>query len=168
MHRFCPSRLRLPAAAWLLSLTVACGAFDGTPSPTATPSAAQIMGGEIAGTYGELLEQARFTVEPRPPAPVVKEQLRVLREEYKVLLGNYACLRDTLSEAVQADVAAAFDASRERVWPPDMAWLEHAAADYDFEDTAVRPLLKELLTLDDYAFLERVSESRPGEELLCG
>ena len=168
MRRFCPSRLSLTLAALLLVVTVACGALDVSPSPTATPSAARIMGLEIAETYGELLEQARLTVEPRPPAPVVKEQLRVLREEYKVLLGNYACLRDTLSETEQADVAAEFDSNRERFRPPDMAWLEDAAGDYDFEDTAVRPLLEELLTLDDYAFLERVSESRPGEELLCG
>jgi hypothetical protein len=49
-----------------------------------------------------------------------------------------------------------------------MAWLEDAAADYDLEDPGVRPLLEELYTLGDYAFLERVAESRPGEELLCG
>jgi len=168
MHRFCPPRLRLVSATLLLVLTVACGALDGTPSPTATPNAAQIMGVEIAETYGELLEQARITVEPRPPAPVVKEQLRVLREEYKVLFGNYACLRGTLSEMEQADVAASFDASRERFRPADMSWFEDAASDYDLEDAAIRGLLEDLETLDDYAFLDRVAASRPGEELLCG
>jgi hypothetical protein len=168
MRPFCPSRLSLTLAALLLWLTAACGALDGSPSPTATPSAARIMGLEIAKTYGELLERARITVEPRPSAPEVKEQLRVLREEYKVLLGNYACLRDTLSETEQGGVASAFDSSWERLRPPDMAWLEDAAADYDLEDPGVRPLLEELYTLGDYAFLERVAESRPGEELLCG
>ena len=168
MHRFCPSRLSLTLAALLLWLTAACGAVGGSPSPTATPSANQSLGLEIAETYGRLMLHTRLIVEPRPPLARVKEQLRGLGEEFKVQFANYACLRDTMSETDQAEVAAAFDANRGRFLPDDMSWFEDAASDYDLEDSAIRERLEDIATLDDYAFLERVAVSRPGEELLCG
>lgn len=168
MRRLCPARVLLLLAAALAPVALACGALDGAPSPTATPSPAQSLGIEIAETYGRLMLQARLIVEPRPPAPEAKERLRVLREEYRLQFANYACLRDTLGADAQAAVAVAFDAQRDTFLPQDMSWLHDAASDYDFEDTAIRPILEDLLTLDDYAFLDRVASSRPGEELLCG
>ena len=165
MRPFCTSRLLLPMLAFFL---VGCGVVGGSPEPTATPSQAQSLGLEVAGTYGQLMEQMRVLVEPRQPAPEVKEELRLLGEEYKVRFGNYACLRDTLSDADQAEVATTFDANRETFLPEDMSWFEDAAGDYDFEDTAIRTRMEDLVTLDDYAFLERVARSRPGEEILCG
>jgi hypothetical protein len=169
MGSLCRIRLRLLLLAAVLSVaTIACGAIEGSPSPTPTPDAAQSMGLEIAQTYGDLLQQTRAIVEPRPYAAEAKERLRLLREEYKVHFGNYACLRDTLTTAEQQDVAAAFDANRETYIPADMAWLEDAASDYDLEDPAIRERLEEIETLHDFAFLERVAESRPGQELLCG
>ncbi len=49
-----------------------------------------------------------------------------------------------------------------------MAWFEDAASDYDLEDAVIRERLEDIETLHDYAFLERVAQSRPGQELLCG
>jgi hypothetical protein len=165
MRRFRTSHLLLPMLACLLA---ACGVVGGSPAPTATPTQAQNLGLEVAETYGQLMEQMRTLVEPRPPAPEIKEELRLLGEEYKVRFGNYACLRDTLSDADQAEVASTFDTNREAFLPEDMSWFEDAASDYDFEDTAIRERMEEMATLDDYAFLERADQSRPGEEILCG
>jgi hypothetical protein len=169
MRRLCPARLhsQLLVAA-LACLAVSCGVLDSSPSPTATPNPAQSLGLEIAETYGSLMLQTRLIVEPRPAAPDAKEQLRVLGEEFKVRFGNYACLRDTLSDADKAEVATTFDANRDRFLASDMAWFEDAASDYDLEDPSIRGVLEDIATLDDYAFLERVASSRPGEELLCG
>jgi hypothetical protein len=169
MRRFCPSRLRLLLVASLVTgLAVACGVLDSAPSPTPTPTANQSLGLEIAETYGRLMLHTRLIVDPRPPAPQVKEQLRGLGEEFKVQFANYACLLDTMSGAEQAEIAAAFDANRTRFLPADMSWFGDAESDYDFEDTAIRGYLEDIETLDDYAFLDRVAQSRPGEELLCG
>ncbi len=110
----------------------------------------------------------RTVVEPRPAAPDAKEQLRRLREEYKLRFANYACLRDSLDAAAQTEIAASFDANREAFLVADMAWFEDAASDYDLEDPAIRLRMEDIAGLDDYAFLDRVAESRPGEELLCG
>lgn len=169
MRRYCPARLRVVLTAALLASSVAgCGVLDGSPSPTATPTTAENLGLEIAETYGQLMLHARLIVEPRPAAADTKERLRVLHEEYKLQFGNYACLRDTLSAADQAGVAGAFDANRATFLPQDMAWFEDAASDYDLEAPAIRERLEDIATLDDYAFLERAAESRPGEEILCG
>ncbi len=81
---------------------------------------------------------------------------------------NYACLRDSLDAAAQTEIAASFDANREAFLVADMAWFEDAASDYDLEDPAIRLRMEDIAGLDDYAFLDRVAESRPGEELLCG
>jgi hypothetical protein len=169
MHRFCPARIgSLVIAAILASLAVSCGALDGSPSPTATPSPAQSLGIEIAQAYSQLIEGTRQIVEPRPPAPEARERLRLLREEYKLQFGNYACLRDTMSEADQTEVSAAFDANRDAFPSGDEAWFEDAASDYDLEDPTIRERLEDIQTLDDYAFLERAAASHPGETLLCG
>jgi hypothetical protein len=169
MHRFCPARIgSLVIAAILASFAVGCGAISGSESPTATPSPSQSLGIEVAQTYGRLMEQTRLLVEPRPAAPEAKERLRLLREEYKVHFGNYACLRDTLNDADQVEVATTFDANRDAFLPEDMVWLEDAAGDYDLEDPAIRERLEDIETLDDYAFLERAAASRPGQTLLCG
>jgi hypothetical protein len=154
--------------AVLASFAVGCGVLDGSPSPTATPTTAQSLGIEVAEAYGRLMLHTRLIVEPRPAVADAKERLRVLREEYKLQFANYACLRDTLSDADQADVADAFDANRDAFLPEDRSWFEDAASDYDLEDPAIRERLEDIDTLDDYAFLERAAESRPGEELLCG
>ncbi len=165
MRRFCPTHFRLRLVPLVAaSLAVSCGVLDSSPSATPTSTQAQSLGIEIAETYGQLLAQARVLVEPRPSAPAAREQLRLLREEYKVRLGNYACLRD----AEQAEVAASFDANRDVFLPADMAWFEDAASDYDLEDAVIRERLEDIETLHDYAFLERVAQSRPGQELLCG
>jgi hypothetical protein len=151
----------------LLVATLACTGSD-PPAPTATPGTAESLGIEIAEAYGRLLQQTRIIVEPRPPASEAKERLRLLREEYKLQFANYACLRDAMSQPEEAAVATAFDAHRQRYLPADMAWFEDAAADYDLEDPVIREHLADIRALDDYAFLERVAESHPGEELLCG
>ncbi|HEU0073900.1 MAG TPA: hypothetical protein VFS30_07795 [Dehalococcoidia bacterium] len=169
MRRFCPPRLySLLAAAVMATATLGCGALDGSPSPTETPNPAQSLGLEIAETYGSLMLHTRLIVESRPAVPDVKERLRALREEFKLQFGSYACLRDTLIDAEQTEVATTFDAGRSRSLESDMSWLEDAASDYDLEDPAIRERLEDIQTLDDYAFRERVAQSRPGEELLCG
>jgi hypothetical protein len=159
-------RLFLPAILVLAMVLPGCGVLDGEPSPTPTRTAAQGLGIEIAEARGSLMRDARDLVEQRPVAPEVKEALRLLGEQYKVLFGSYACVRDTLSAADRAVVAESFDANRE-AFLPDMTWLEDAASDYDTEDLDIRVSLEELRTLDDYAFLERLAKTRPGEELRC-
>lgn len=141
--------------------------FEGADMPTPTPTAAEDLGLEIAETYGQLMLHLRLQLEPRPPAPEMRERLRVLREEYTVRFGNYACLRDSMAEADQAQVAETADENRERFLPEDMSWLEDAADDYDFEDTAIRGVLKEIEGLDAYAFSERLEALRPGETVVC-
>jgi hypothetical protein len=165
MRWLCPTRLLL--AATLASLVLGCGVFDSPPASTPTPSAAQSLGLEITETYGKVMLHARIIVDLRPPAPQAGELLRVLRDEFKAQFGNYACLRDALSAAEQADVAQTFDANRERFLPPDMSWFEDAVSDYDLEDATIRGLLEDIRSLDDYAFLDRLTTARPGETVLC-
>ena len=169
MRRFCPTHFRLRLVPLVAaSLAVSCGVLDSSPSATPTPTQAQSLGIEIAETYGQLLAQARVLVEPRPSAPAAREQLRLLREEYKVRLGKLRLPRDSLGDAEQAEVAASFDVNRDVFLPADMAWFEDAASDYDLEDAVIRERLEDIETLHDYAFLERVAQSQPGQELLCG
>jgi len=165
MGGYCPA-LRLLLPGLLLASAVACGSKEPAPSPT--PTVSESLGIEIAETYGELLQEAKVIVEPRPAALEAKERLRLLREEFKVQFANYACLRDTMGDADKAAVLTAFDANRTVYLPQDMAWFEDAAEDYDLEDPVIRERLEDIETLDEYAFLERLAKSRPDEELLCG
>jgi hypothetical protein len=165
MGGYCPA-LRLLLPGLLLASAVACGSKEPAPSPT--PTVSESLGIEIAETYGELLQEAKVIVDPRPSAPEAKERLRLLREEFKVQFATYACLRDTMSDAEQIAVLTAFDANRAAHLPEDMAWFEDAAEDYDLEDPIIRQRLEDIETLDEYAFLEQLAESRPDEELLCG
>ena len=169
MRRLCPTGFLLVLSSVLLAwLASGCGVIGSEPTPTATPSRAQSIGVEIVETYEQLLLETRTIVEPRPSASDAREQLRRLREEYKLRFASYACLRDSLDETEQAEIAASFDTDRATIAVSDMAWFEDATSDYDLEDPAIRDRMEDIATLDDYAFLERVSASRPGEELLCG
>jgi hypothetical protein len=169
MHRLCLSGGGnfLSVLALLVGLVAACGSSSSPPATPASLSQAQMLGLEIAQTYGKLMVEAKDIVEPRPTAADAKEELRQLREEYKVYFGNYGCLRDAMSLADQDLVASTAAQDRDKFGPGDMSWLQDAADDYDLEDPAISGLLSDIETLDDYAYVDQLATRRPGETIVC-
>jgi hypothetical protein len=168
MASLCPAlRLTSFLVVFLSLFVVACDRFDAPPATPTPLSQAQLLGLEIAETYGKLLTRTKAIVDPRPAAADAKEALRQLRDEYKVYFGNYGCLRDSMSRAEQDLVANRASQDRDEFGPGDPSWIEEAADDYDLEDHAISELLRDIQTLDDYAYLDQLAARRPGETIVC-
>jgi hypothetical protein len=164
------SRVLLTALTMIVALSLACSSDSGNAADEVAAtqtSPAQSLGVEIGETYGKLVLDARQIVEPRPPAAEARGRLRLLRNEYKVLFGNYGCLRATFDDNDLPVIDNEARKLRDNYASDVVPALEEAARDYDFEDTAIAPLLRDIATLDDYVYIEQVETRRPGEVVLC-